>query len=120
MSTIMLINAIEKEELRIAIVRNGVLEEFYIETATTEERVGNIYLGIVEHVEPSLQACFVNFGAEKNGFLSISEIHPEYYSVKYMPTGEQRGFPPIDKVIRKVSLYLCRLRKRCQDIRGLS
>ena len=118
MIAIMLINAIEKEELRIAIVRNDILDEFYIETATREERVGNIYLGIVEHVEPSLQACFVNFGAERNGFLPISEIHPEYYSIKYIPSGEQKGFPPIDKVIKRGQPLLVQVTKEMPGHKG--
>lgn len=112
----MLINAIEKEELRIAIARDQRLEEFYIETATKEERVGNIYLGIVENVEPSLQACFVNFGAERNGFLPISEIHPEYYSIRYKPIGKE--YPPIDKVIKKGQPILVQVAKEMPGQKG--
>ena len=111
---IMLINAIEKEELRIAIVKDGRLEEFYIETATKTERVGNIYIGIVENVEPSLQACFVNFGAEKNGFLSISEIHPEYYSTHI----SSLKYPPIEKVIKKGQPLLVQVTKEMPGQKG--
>ncbi len=79
MATKMLINAVEAEEARVALVKDGVLEDFYIETMGEEEKVGNIYKGIIEKVEPSLQACFVNIGLEKNGFLPFNEIHPEYF-----------------------------------------
>ncbi|RLB17487.1 MAG: ribonuclease, partial [Deltaproteobacteria bacterium] len=79
MSTKMLINAGEAEEYRVALVKDGLLEDFYIETVGEEEKVGNIYKGIIEKIEPSLQACFVNIGLEKNGFLPFNEIHPEYY-----------------------------------------
>ena len=117
MTTRMLINAIEREELRIAIVRDGRLEEFYIETATAEEKVGNVYLGVVEHVEPSLQACFVNFGGEKNGFLPISEIHPEYYSDKYIYSNN-KPYPPIEKVIKKGQPLLVQVAKEMPGHKG--
>ncbi len=110
----MLINAIEKEEIRIAIIRNGRLDEFYIETSTSEDRVGNIYIGIVENVEPSLQACFVNFGAEKNGFLPIDEIHPSYYLEPHPPG----RYPPIEKVIKKGQILLVQVTKEMPGQKG--
>lgn len=69
----MLINALEKEEIRIAKVVNGTLDEFYIERPSKETLVGNIYKGRVENVHRSLESAFVNIGLEKNGFLHISE-----------------------------------------------
>ena len=75
----MLINAEEPEEYRLAIVSGNKLEEFFVETTTRENTVGNIYKAVVANVRPSLQAAFVNFGAEKNGFLQLHEVHPEYY-----------------------------------------
>lgn len=55
------------------------LESFFIETATRGKVVGNLYKGTITHIQSSLQAAFVNYGAERNGFLPFSEIHPEYY-----------------------------------------
>lgn len=75
----MLINADEPEEYRLAIVSGKKLEEFYVETTTRENTLGNIYKGVVVNIQPSLQAAFVDFGTEKNGFLQFHEIHPEYY-----------------------------------------
>jgi ribonuclease E len=75
----MLINAEEPEEYRLAIVSGKELEEFYLETTTRENTRGNIYKGVVVNIQPSLQAAFVDFGTEKNGFLQLPEIHPEYY-----------------------------------------
>ena len=75
----MLINADEPEEYRLAIISGKKLEEFYLETTTRENTVGNIYKAVVENIQPSLQAAFVNLGAEKNGFLQLHEIHPDYY-----------------------------------------
>ena len=79
MSRQMLINAEEPEEYRLAIVSGNKLEEFFVETTTRENTIGNIYKAVVANVQPSLQAAFVNFGAEKNGFLQVHEVHPEYY-----------------------------------------
>ncbi|GLI34947.1 hypothetical protein DAMNIGENAA_23800 [Desulforhabdus amnigena] len=75
----MIINAVHPEEFRVALVEGQTLESFFIETATRGKVVGNIYKGIITHVQPSLQAAFVNYGRERNGFLPFPEIHPEYY-----------------------------------------
>lgn len=85
---ILLINAIHPEEFRIALVEGSSLEGFFIETTSRASYVGNIYKGIVEQVQPSLQAAFVNYGAEKNGFLPLDEIHPDYFCQD--PEGELR------------------------------
>jgi len=61
------------------VTEGHTLESFFIETATRGKVVGNLYKGIITHIQSSLQAAFVNYGAERNGFLPFSEIHPEYY-----------------------------------------
>ncbi|MCU0573904.1 MAG: Rne/Rng family ribonuclease [Syntrophobacteraceae bacterium] len=76
---VMIINAVHPEEFRVALVEGQTLEGFFIETASRGKVVGNIYKGIITHVQTSLQAAFVNFGMERNGFLPFTEIHPEYY-----------------------------------------
>jgi ribonuclease E len=76
----MIINAVHPEEFRIAIVEGQSLEGFFIETAARTKISGNLYKGIVTHVQPSLQAAFVNYGVDRNGFLPLSDIHPEYFS----------------------------------------
>ena len=85
---ILLINAIHPEEFRIALVEGSSLEGFFIETTSRATCVGNIYKGIVEQVQPALQAAFVNYGAERNGFLPLDEIHPDYFCQD--PVGEPR------------------------------
>ncbi len=75
----MIINAIHPEEFRIAVVEGHTLEHFFIETATRGKVAGNLYKGTITHIQSSLQAAFVNYGVERNGFLPFSEIHPEYY-----------------------------------------
>ena len=75
----MLINVAEHEECRVAVVENGSLEELYVERASLNSRVGNIYKGKVVNIETSIQAVFVDFGAGRNGFLHISDLHPRYF-----------------------------------------
>src|ERR1044071_6376183 len=75
----MLINVSQPEECRIAIVEDGTLEELYIERASQNNYVGNIYKGKVVNLEPSIQAAFVDFSIGRNGFLHISDIEPQYY-----------------------------------------
>jgi ribonuclease E len=70
----MLINARQPEEIRIAVLSNGTLEEFFVERKGRNQVAGNIYLGRVTSVERGLQAAFVDLGCEKNGFLHVSDI----------------------------------------------
>jgi len=74
-----LINAIDPEECRIAKVKDIKLEEFHIESASREIIHGNIYKSIISRVEPSLQAVFVDYGADRHGFLQKHEIHSDYF-----------------------------------------
>ncbi|NBV76319.1 MAG: S1 RNA-binding domain-containing protein, partial [Methylococcaceae bacterium] len=74
----MLINATQPEELRVALVDGQKLYDFDIEVPSKEQKKSNIYKGIITRIEPSLEAVFVNYGAEKHGFLPFKEIAPEY------------------------------------------
>lgn len=77
--TQMLISYTPGEECRVAVVENGKLEEFHAERAASISRVGNIYIGTVTNVEPSIQAAFIDFGVEHHGFLHVSDVHPRYF-----------------------------------------
>ena len=72
----MLINATQPEELRVALVDGQKLYDFDIEVPSKEQKKSNVYKGIITRVEPSLEAAFVNYGAEKHGFLPLKEIPP--------------------------------------------
>src|SRR5437762_6198151 len=86
----MLINVLQPEECRIAIVEDGVLEELYVERTSQESYVGNIYKGRIVNIEPSIQAAFVDFGIGRNGFLHVSDVDPAYY--RHLESGgEGRG-----------------------------
>ena len=117
MTTKMLINALEPEEYRVAFVRDGMLDEFHIEISTAEQIRGNIYKGLVERIEPRLQACFVNFGSEKNGLLSADEIHPEYYHTTRRGPKE-KGVPPIGNLVKKGQELLVQVTKEMPGRKG--
>src|SRR5262249_12887697 len=75
----MLINVLQPEECRIAIVEDGVLEELYVERTSHESYTGNIYKGKIVNLEPAIQAAFVDFSVGRNGFLHVSDVDPQYY-----------------------------------------
>ena len=89
----MLINVLQPEESRIAIIEDGVLEELYVERNSLENYVGNIYKGRVVNIEPSIQAAFVDFGVGRNGFLHVSDVEYQYYK-HLVPEGESGGGKP--------------------------
>lgn len=75
----MLFNATQQEELRVAIVDGQKLIDIDIETTGREQRKSNIYKGIITRIEPSLEACFVNYGEERHGFLPFKEVARGYF-----------------------------------------
>jgi ribonuclease E len=117
MSAKMLINAIDAEEYRVAIIKDGFLDGYYIETTNAEEKIGNIYKGVVQQIEPSLQACFVDYGSDKNGFLQASEIHPEYYIDRSDPP-KGNYIPSIEKLLKKGQELLVQVRKEMPGKKG--
>ena len=76
----MLINATQQEELRVALVDGQSLYDLDIETPAKEQKKSNIYKGKITRVEPSLEAAFVDYGAERHGFLPMKEISRSYFS----------------------------------------
>ena len=82
----MLFNATQAEELRVAIVDGQKLIDLDIESAAKEQRKSNIYKAVITRIEPSLEACFVDYGTERHGFLPFKEI-----SAQYLKDGGGRG-----------------------------
>src|SRR3954463_15774498 len=74
----MLINVLQPEECRIAIVEDGVLEELYVERTSNESYTGNIYKGKIVNIEPAIQAAFVDFSVGRNGFLRVWDVELQY------------------------------------------
>ena len=121
----MLVNYVPGEECRIAILEDGKLEEFYQERASAESHVGNIYKGKVTNVEPSIQAAFVDFGLDRNGFLHISDLHPMYFpgaekdeTEKVGKKTPRRERPPIQKALRRGDSVLVQVLKEGLSTKG--
>ncbi|MDH0342488.1 Rne/Rng family ribonuclease [Chromobacterium haemolyticum] len=91
----MLFNATQAEELRVAIVDGQKLVDLDIETVGKEQRKGNIYKGVITRIEPSLEACFVDYGTERHGFLPFKEVSRSYFQ------GYDGGRPRIQDVLRE-------------------
>ena len=104
----MLVNYAPGEECRIAVVTDGKLEEFNAERFDAISRVGNIYVGKVQNIEPAIQAAFVDFGVADHGFLHITDLHPRYFPGEDDETTERvgkktprRSRPPIQKCLKR-------------------
>ena len=81
MSKKILIDASNANETRIAVTENGKLDDFEVESNKKHAVKGDVYLAKIIRVEPSLQAAFVDFGSNRNGFLPLTEIHPDYFKI---------------------------------------
>jgi len=93
----MLINATQEEELRMAMVDGQRLYDLNIELPSGERKKANIYEGTITRIEPSLEAAFVNYGAERHGFLPLKEISSEYFVADV----EKGGKPSIKEVLKE-------------------
>lgn len=92
----MLIDSTQDEETRVVVVNGNKLEDVEFETSHRKQIKGNIYLAKVMRVEPSLQACFVDYGGNKHGFLAFGEIHPDYYTLS------QAELDAVDKEVTEI------------------
>ena len=110
----MLINASHPEENRVAIVVDGILSELDIEIAGQEQTKGNIYKAVVVRVETGLQAAFVDYGAEKLGFLQIGEIHPNIYPQRE----ESKNRPRIAEILQRGQEILVQIVKEERGNKG--
>jgi ribonuclease E len=92
----MLINAQRPEELRVAIVQGNVLENYQVDVAEAGLTRGNIYRGVIASIQPSLNAAFIDYGAERHGFLAIQDVVPEAFYRR-----PKHPHPRIDEVLEK-------------------
>jgi len=113
----MLINAAHPEECRVAVVCDGILEELDVQIRTHEPTLSNIYKAAITRVEPSLQAAFVDYGASRNGFLSLSDVHPSYFPDSFKE-GKRR--PRLEEVFKKGDHVIVQVAKEERDNKGAS
>ncbi|MBS1142769.1 MAG: Rne/Rng family ribonuclease [Proteobacteria bacterium] len=92
----MLFNATQAEELRVAIVDGQKLIDLDIESAAKEQRKSNIYKGVITRIEPSLEACFVDYGADRHGFLPFKEVSRAYFQ-----PGSEVGRAKINEALKE-------------------
>ena len=109
----MLINATQAEERRLAIVDGQKLLDYEIEIEGREQRKGNIYKAVVTRVEPSLEACFVDYGEERHGFLPFKEISRQYFQGNTSPSQAR-----IQDVIREGQELLVQVEKEERGNKG--
>ena len=82
-----LINAAQKEEIRVAMVDGQQLYDLDVEIPSRQQKKANVYKGKITRVEPSLEACFVDYGQERHGFLPFKEISRSYFSEEALKAG---------------------------------
>ncbi|MGE6648003.1 ribonuclease E [Shewanella colwelliana] len=110
----MLINATQSEELRVALVDGQQLYDLDIESPGHEQKKANIYKGKITRVEPSLEAAFVDYGAERHGFLPLKEIAREYFPKGY----SFQGRPNIKEVIKEGQEVIVQIDKEERGNKG--
>ncbi|MCL1939037.1 MAG: Rne/Rng family ribonuclease [Desulfovibrionaceae bacterium] len=113
----MFVSVLPEEQIEVVITEEGQVQEYYVEMLHQAKTKGNIYKGIVHNVDPNLQAAFVSYGAVKNGFLQIDEVHPEYY-VSPHDAGKGRKYPPIQKVLKAGQELLVQIVKEPAGTKG--
>src|SRR5262249_26350589 len=107
-----------------AITTDGRLEEFHAEKAGSVTFVGNIYVGRVVNVEPSIQAAFIDFGLEANGFLHISDVHPRYFpgdderTEQIGKKTQSRERPPIQQCLKRGQEVIVQVLKEGINTKG--
>ncbi len=95
----MFISVLPGEMMEVVIAEDGKIKEYYVELLHQVKTRGNIYKGVIHNIDPALQAAFINYGAEKNGFLQIDEVHPEYYHQPHDPSKGHK-YPLIQRVLK--------------------
>jgi len=111
----MLINATQSEELRVAIVDGQKLYDLDIETPSREQKKSNVYKGRITRVEPSLEAAFVDYGAERHGFLPLKEINRNYFDTQATATA---GRPSIKEAIKEGQEIVVQVEKEERGNKG--
>ncbi|MBC8284068.1 MAG: Rne/Rng family ribonuclease [Nitrospinae bacterium] len=113
---VMLINAQHPEECRAVILNNNIIDDYIVEHSSREQIKGNVYLGVINRVEPSIEAAFVDFGYKKFGFLPFKDVLKE----SYVHTGERKAKIRIQDVLMRGQKILVQVAKESRDAKGPS
>ena len=110
-----LINAVQKEEIRVAMVDGQQLYDLDIEIPSQEQKKANVYKGKITRIEPSLEAAFVDYGAERHGFLPFKEISRNYFSEEALKT---QGRPDIKTAVNEGQEVVVQVEKEERGNKG--
>ena len=110
-----LINAVQKEEVRVAMVDGQQLYDLDVEVPSREQKKSNVYKGKITRVEPSLEACFVDYGAERHGFLPFKEISRQYFTEEAQKSS---GRPDIRSAIKEGQEVVIQVEKEERGNKG--
>ena len=113
----MFISILPGEQVEVALAEEGVLLEYYLDMLHQKKLKGNIYKGVIHNIDTNLQAAFVSYGAGKNGFLQIDEVHPEYWLAHHEPA-KGKKYPPIQKVLKAGQEVLVQVVKEPNGSKG--
>lgn len=112
----MLINRDHAEVCRAVILEDGRINDYIVENVSQEKIKGNIYLGVINRIEPAIEAAFVDFGGNKYGFLSFKDVLKE----SYVDTGEKKARVRIQDVLVRGQEILVQIAKESRDAKGPS
>lgn len=112
----MLINADQPEECRVVVLEDGKVEELIVEHSSHEQIKGNIYLGTINRVEPSIEAAFLDIGSKKFGFMPFKDVRKD----SYLQTGEKKARTRIQDVLVRGQKLLVQVVKEGRDAKGPS
>ena len=113
---VMLINAQHPEECRVVVLDNNIIQDYIVEHSSREQIKGNVYLAVINRVEPSIEAAFVDFGGKKYGFLPFKDVLSE----SYIHTGEKKAKVRIQDVLIRGQRILVQVAKESRDAKGPS
>ncbi len=112
----MFISVLPGEEVEVVLAEDGKVQEYYVEMSHQAKTKGNIYKGTISNIDPALQAAFIAYGAERNGFLQIDEVHPEYYSTPH--DSSKHRYPLLQKVLKPGQEVLVQVVKEPTGTKG--
>jgi ribonuclease E len=113
---VMLINSQHSEECRVVVLDNNIIQDYIVEHSSREQIKGNVYLGVINRVEPSIEAAFVDFGGKKFGFLPFKDVLKE----SYIDSGEKKAKVRIQDVLIRGQRILVQVAKESRDAKGAS
>ncbi len=121
----LLINVLDPNESRVAIVEDGTLLEYHLEETDRRSILGNIYLARIVNIEPGIQAAFLDLGESRSAFLHVSDLHTAYHGANGVPwdklavhAGRERSRPLIQDIIRKGQSLLVQISKEAIGSKG--